>query len=566
MKYFKTYEGFKKDYMKKIDLKDFKKIKKGSKIKYMGGDAEVLDNNGFVLKLKGEDGKTFTVNKSMFDHGGMIRENLGKTLKKAYMAFKKHFKKSVFHSGPSKLFNIVPPTDADYETAEEWVKANGKKGDMIRMIGVDEVLGKIHINYGKLVNDKNMGTDVSIDRPLGNDKSPTAYTDVKEGLGKAPDADKAMRDLKRKGSQIDWLDDADDDTRKIWKKAGVNPEDENTVILYSYVSHQWDDAKKILKKHNVDFKELEDPNSAGESFIVFVKESEVTEAANIPSNIEKFAKERGVLRDVKQIARWAEKAGLGIRGGTAIGKGYDTLVLDLTYQGAEVYFDTYTGKIKVNRQPVDSWKTFSKAVQESVNEAKFNKRKLMKAMKKDDGFIQLGNGQEYVIYNPNNNNSDNTDMWQDDVIFALDQDGEEHEIKYSDIVSYNESRKIDLRADHLSSEEYQKAKKLKDFDKEDWKWNSKSGLYDKVNEMSSEKDGTEASDGKRSHEDYLEEDVEKMWKKTYGENFASKYPGVAKILKQRKIKDPREIARIWQETYGEDFKKEYPAMWDMLSK
>ena len=472
MKYFKTYEGFKKDYMKKIDLKDFKKIKKGSKIMYMGGEAEVLDNNGFVLKLKGEDGKTFTVNKSMFDHGGMIRENLGKTLKKAYMAFKKHFKKSVFHSGPSKLFNIVPPTDADYETAEEWVKANGKKGDMIRMIGVDEILGKIHINYGKLVNDKNMGTDVSIDRPLGNDKSPTAYTDVKEG--KAPDADKAMRDLERKGSQIDWLDDADDATKKIWKKAGVNPEDENTVILYSYVSHQWDDAKKILKKHNVDFKELEDPNSAGESFIVFVKES--------------------------------------------------------------------------------------------VNEAKFNKRKLMRAMKKDDGFIQLGNGQEYIIYNPNNNNSDNTDMWQDDVIFALDQDGEEHEIKYSDIVSYNESRKIDLRADHLSSEEYQKAKKLKAFDKKDWEWNSKSGLYDRVNEMSSEKDGTEASDGKRSHEDYLEEDVEKMWKKTYGENFASKYPGVAKILKQRKIKDPREIARIWQETYGEDFKEEYPAMWDMLSK
>jgi hypothetical protein len=132
----------------------------------MGGEAEVVDNNGFVLTLK-QNGKKFTVNKSMFDHGGMI----------------------------------------------------------------------------------------------------------KEGWGKAPDADKAMRDLKKKGSQIDWLDDADDDTKKIWKKAGVNPEDENTVILYSYVSHQWDDAKKILKKYNVDFKELEDPNADGESFIVFVKES-----------------------------------------------------------------------------------------------------------------------------------------------------------------------------------------------------------------------------------------------------------------------------------------------------
>jgi len=423
MKYFKTFEGFKKSYMKKIDLKDFKKIKKGSMIMYMGGEAEVVDNNGYVLTLK-KDGKKFTVNKSMFDHGGMIRE------------------------------------------------------------------------------------------------------------GKAPDADKAMKDLKRKGSEINWLDDADDDTKKIWKKAGVNPEDENTVILYSYVSHQWDDAKKILKKHNVDFKELEDPNSAGESFIVFVKESVneakntiglafkeeqdyldfvefikdergsikkdfgwdsktkswevimdvkvldriygegtpsnkesgwygglpgdfesviiesvVTEAANVPSNIEKFAKERGVLRDVKQIARWAEKAGLGIRGGTAIGKGYDTLVLDLTYQGAEIYFDTDTGKIKVKGQPVNSWKTFSKAV------------------------------NEY-----------------------------------------------------------------------------------------SEKDGTEASDGKHKHDDHLEEDIEAMWKKAYGEKFSTKYPGVAKIIRQRKITDKREIARIWQETYGENFKEEYPAMWDMMSK
>ena len=117
-----------------------------------------------------------------------------------------------------------------------------------------------------------------------------------------------------------------------------------------------------------------------------------------------------------------------------------------------------------------------------ITEGKFNKRSLMKAMKRDDGMIQLGNGQEYVIYNPNNGNQDNTDMWDDDVIFALDQDGEEHEIKYSDIVSYNESRKINLKAAHLSSEEYQKAKKLKDFDKGDWEWNSKSGLYDRVNE------------------------------------------------------------------------------------
>ena len=74
-----------------------------------------------------------------------------------------------------------------------------------------------------------------------------------------------------------------------------------------------------------------------------------------------------------------------------------------------------------------------------VTEAKFDKKSLMKAMKKDDGFIQLGNGQEYIIYAYDNGNDDNDAMWGDKTIFALDQDGEEHEVKYSDIVSYNES-------------------------------------------------------------------------------------------------------------------------------
>ena len=75
----------------------------------------------------------------------------------------------------------------------------------------------------------------------------------------------------------------------------------------------------------------------------------------------------------------------------------------------------------------------------SINEAKFNKKSLMKKMKKDDGMIQLGNGEEYVIYAFGNGNDDNDSMWGDKTIFALDQDGGEHEIKYSDIVSYNES-------------------------------------------------------------------------------------------------------------------------------
>ena len=77
---------------------------------------------------------------------------------------------------------------------------------------------------------------------------------------------------------------------------------------------------------------------------------------------------------------------------------------------------------------------------ESVTEAKFDKKKLMKAMKKDDGMITVDRGRQFIIYNPKNGNDDNTNMWKDKVIFAVDQDGEEHEIKYSDIVSYNEGK------------------------------------------------------------------------------------------------------------------------------
>ncbi len=88
-----------------------------------------------------------------------------------------------------------------------------------------------------------------------------------------------------------------------------------------------------------------------------------------------------------------------------------------------------------NMPSLSEWISINEA---EVNEAKYNKKTLMKAMKKDDGMIQLGNGQEYVIYAFDNGNDDNDSMWGDKTIFALDQDGGEHEVKYSDIVSYKE--------------------------------------------------------------------------------------------------------------------------------
>ena len=67
---------------------------------------------------------------------------------------------------------------------------------------------------------------------------------------------------------------------------------------------------------------------------------------------------------------------------------------------------------------------------------KYTKDSLRKALgDADDAFISIGYGDNYIIYNPDSNNQNNADMWTDKSIFAVDKDGEEHEIYYSDIDS-----------------------------------------------------------------------------------------------------------------------------------
>ena len=66
----------------------------------------------------------------------------------------------------------------------------------------------------------------------------------------------------------------------------------------------------------------------------------------------------------------------------------------------------------------------------------YTKDTLIKALgNADDAFIQLRDGRELIIYNPNSNNDDNAAMWHDDTVFAVDQDGQEEEIDYRDITN-----------------------------------------------------------------------------------------------------------------------------------
>jgi len=432
MKNLLTLEKFSKQYQQKIDVKDFKKIKKGSKILYMGGQVEVVDNNGYVLKLKGENGKTFTVNKSQFDHGGMIKEGVMDNIhlmadaSKDYEDFKKKFKK-----GFPKIFKPTP----DFM---DWLYG------MYKDMAPDKVE---EVNDGKKKEDE-------------EEFHPDMMYEAK---GK-----KVVSDLYKMDGQVDYLSDADDDTKKIWKKAGVNPEDDDMIILYSYVNN-WIPTKKLLDKSRIKYKELEDPNSAGESFIVF----NVNEGVNeLRSDMISGTSGRRIesLEDRKyELKKDVKGARIGNFTNVTLPKG--TIIYNLP---GGVFADHFSLKNKYTSKSSRSPIYFDRP-------GKFK------------GIM--------IIASP-------------DTLAAIEKNGK---------------------------------------------------VLESLNELSSAQDGTKDSDGKHKHEHHLEEDIEAMWKKTYGENFRSQYPAIAKIIKQRKIKDKREIARIWQDTYGEDFEKEYPALYQKLS-
>ena len=476
MKYIKLFEKFTKDYMKKIDLKDFKKIKKGSKILYMGGPVEVLDNNGYVLKLKGEDGKTFTINKSQFDHGGMIREvDDGKKKKK----------KKPFHP------------DMMYE-------AKGKK---------------------------------------------------------------VISDLYKMDGQIDYLSDADDDTKKIWKKAGVNPEDDNMIILYSYVN-SWPETKKLLDKSRIKYKELEDPNSAGESFIVFNVDESVNELRSTPvsGTMAGFTQS---LEDRKyELKKDVKGAKIGSFVNVTLPKG--TIIYNLP---GGVFADHFSLKNKYASRSSQGPRYFDKPTFKgimitSMPDTLAAIEKNSKVLESFDTEINEGSDQQRLTHlrkfgiAPNNQPQNGAYIkqvskpgkffvdWKD----AFDLGDVALEFVKS-VGSISEFDIIDLKTMKRTGKQLDV--------KKGQLGNLRTTYGVRVNESSS-KDGGDKSNGNSHHDDHQEKSIAQEWKDTYGEEFHSKYPAVAKIIKQRNIKDKRELSRIWQDTYGENFEEQYPALFNKL--
>jgi ElaB/YqjD/DUF883 family membrane-anchored ribosome-binding protein len=136
-------------------------------------------------------------------------------------------------------------------------------------------------------------------------------------------------------------------------------------------SAEYQKAKKLK-----DFKASDWKWNADEDLYTKVNEGELTEAY-VPSNIKEFAKRKGVSSLVNKVAGWAEKVGKGIRGGTAIGMNYSTLILDMTYQGSEIRINTDNDTVTLYDEPVRSFNEFQRVyadgegnnLEEKINEA-----------------------------------------------------------------------------------------------------------------------------------------------------------------------------------------------------
>jgi hypothetical protein len=100
-----------------------------------------------------------------------------------------------------------------------------------------------------------------------------------------------------------------------------------------------------------------------------MKEEELEEAY-VPSNIKEFAKRKGATSLVNKVAGWAEKAGKGIRGGTAVGKNYSTLVLDLGFQDGSVRINLDDDTVTLYDEEVFDAKSFKQVYLDNQEESK----------------------------------------------------------------------------------------------------------------------------------------------------------------------------------------------------
>jgi hypothetical protein len=285
---------------------------------------------------------------------------------------------------------------------------------------------------------------------------------------------------------------------------------------------KYEDAMAIKKKARLSLKSA-------------LQKESVNEAASVPSNIRDFAKRRGsyVTSLVKKVATWAEKAGKRISGGTAIGKNYSTLILDMAHQGSEIRIDLDEETVTLFGKDVFDAKSFKKVLDAN------NQNESLKATNKGIDGLKVGdkvqNQYDSVIATIKSIDGNSVTVVYDDMKSLRNEFGPEAKEFYNQseklpmakfkkawdrkeyiavnedyAKSYGSAMKKALNRPnfnqlaYISSAEYQKVKKLKNFNAADWKWDSKKDLYKnvRIEESVNEAGGTIAK-GAYSFADYF---------------------------------------------------------------
>ena len=560
MKYIKLFEKFTKEYQSKIDLKDFKKIKKGSMIQYMGGAVEVVDNNGYVLKLKDDDGKIFTVNKSQFDHGGRISE---------VSDGKKKEKEEEFH------------TDVMYE-AEKYVTSKYKIGDKIKTgFGEWEV---IETDYAP--NKSFIGSFIFKGKDMKRVNIPNPPKTNKNAVGyKVTDGDKYPI--------IGFLYQYKD----ITKLATVGVDESVNELKRTLVSGTMSGSTQSLEDRKYELKKDAKGATIGNFSNVTLPKGTII--YNLPGGVfaDHFSLKNKYASKSSQGPRYFDKPtfkGIMIKQTPAVlsyieknSKVLESFDTEIVNEASDQQRLTHLRKFGIapNNQPQNGayikqvskpgkffvdWKDafdlgdvaleFVKSVG-SISEFDIIDLNTMKRTGKqlDVKKGQLGNLR--TTYGVRVNES-----------VELDEAAK----------PYKKGQRVDYQLDHKGgvgkfADAMSKSKNIesgvikkrtKGF-AGTFKYELTSGLELYGSEIvglteSSSKDGGDKSNGNSHHDDHTDNTVAQHWKDIYGEEFHSKYPAVAKIIKQRNIKDKRELSRIWDETYGENFEEQYPALYNKL--
>ena len=139
-----------------------------------------------------------------------------------------------------------------------------------------------------------------------------------------------------------------------------------------------DDSRKETGEHDIVKKSSGKDRAGKKGYATLEQVSYDGQQINesLPSNISDWLKRAASEEQekaAKNAARWVEKAGRRVCGGTTIGKSPQTLILDIKHQGSEIYIND-DGEIKFEGKVVSSQKEMTAAIDAYIRSTPENRK------------------------------------------------------------------------------------------------------------------------------------------------------------------------------------------------